>query len=91
MCKGNYQLQTARPKGMEWTEKVKTHIALRDLRPTASVSSRHIYIYLHLWDRDYHGFGYKDNCGRTATVHGFGIKFLDLLIYIDLLIDLHIY
>jgi len=79
MRKRNYQLQTARPKGMEWTARGKTHNALRDLRPTASVSIRHIY--LHLWDRDYHGFGYEDNGGHTAAVHGVGNNFLDLLIY----------
>jgi len=50
MRKRHYQLQTARPKGTEWTARGKTHIALRDLRPTASVSIRHIHP--HLWDRD---------------------------------------
>ena len=93
MRKRNYQLQTARPKGMEWTARGKTHIALRYLRPTVSVSIRHTY--LHLWDRDYHGFGYEDNGGHTAAVHGFGNKYLDFLIciyiyiYICLYINIH--
>jgi len=53
---------------------------MRDIRPTTSVSILHIY--LNLWDQDYHSFGYEDNGVHTAAVHGFGNKYLDLLIYI---------
>jgi hypothetical protein len=44
MGKRNYLLQTADPKGMEWTANGKPHNAPHGLQSTASVSILHIYI-----------------------------------------------
>ena len=79
MRKRNYHCKLHVPRELNGLRK-EIPISRRDQWPTASVSVRHIY--LHLWVRDYHGFGYEDNGGHRAAVRGFSNKFLDLLTYI---------